>query len=110
MPSSDKMTKAMVQQLAAEGRLVSACFDTFQAAVYPTAPPKVVDEMRRCFFAGAAELYALMLVTLDEGDDASPADDALMDSWVGEITAFHETTIAELHAAERQAGRGQYDA
>lgn len=101
MPSVDKMIKAHALSLARKGKLVDECFKIFQRAVFPTAPPEVVHGMRTCFFAGAAEIYALMMHALDEGEDVTGADVAFMDAWVDEITRFHERTVAAMQAGGR---------
>lgn len=98
MPSVDKMVKAEILKLARKGRLVDECFKVFQRAVFPGAPPDVVNYMRICFFGGAAEMHAMLIAALDEGDGEADSDMAFMDSWVNEITRFHERTLAAMGA------------
>ena len=104
MPSSDKMVRAQVIRLARKGKLVDECFKVFQRTVFPSAPPDVVHGMRTCFFAGAAEIYALLITTLDGGIEPTDGDVDFMSLWVDEVTRFHENTIAATKA------EGKFDA
>lgn len=104
MPSNDKMIRAEIRKLARQGRLIDECFKVFQRAVYPDAPPDQVREMRVCFFAGAAEIYALMNAGLDDGLSETDGDLVFMSQWVEEIERFHARTIAAMAAAAPQGG------
>lgn len=99
MPSSDKMIRSQLRKLARQGRLVDECFKTFQREVYPGAPAEVVAQMRICFFAGAAELWAVIGAAADESDDVSADEEAFMNAWVAEIETFHARTIAAMRGS-----------
>jgi hypothetical protein len=100
MPSSNQMARPHVRKLARQGRLVDEAFKIFQRAVFSDAPPDQVAVMRTCFYAGAAELWALQLAALDDGDDVSDAEADFTAAWVAEIETFHARTIAAMGAAE----------
>lgn len=94
MPGVDKMVQSRIRKLAREGRLIDETFKVFQRAVYPGAPPDQVATMRTCFFAGAAELFALMNAGLDDGLSETDGDLVLMQQWVDELERFHARVIA----------------
>lgn len=96
MPSSPQMIRKELRELARQGRLVEECFQVFQREFFPTASPVVAHAMRMCFFAGAAELWALINAGIDEADDISDAEEEFMGQWVAEVEAFHERNIANL--------------
>ena len=98
MPSSDKMTRAHLRKLSRQGRLLDECFKAFQRQVFPGAPPDQVSAMRVCFFAGAAELWAVMHAAMDEGDQVAPDEEEFMRGWVSELEQFHHRTVAASRA------------
>lgn len=98
MPSCDKMVRSELRKLARKGRLVDECFKVFQRAVFPSAPPDQVSAMRICFFAGAAEIHAMVMAALDDGRDETDGDMEFMSQWVEEIEQFHRRTLAAMQA------------
>lgn len=98
MPSSNQMARAHLRKLSRQGRLLDECFKVFQRQVFPGAPPDQVFAMRTCFFAGAAELWAVMHAAMDEGDDVSTDEEAFMQGWVSELERFHARTVAASKA------------
>lgn len=98
MPSVDKMIQTKVRKLARRGKLIDECFVMFAAHVYPNAPASQLREMRTCFFAGAAELFAIMNAGLDDGLDETDGDLRFMQQWVDELEAFHRNTMATMTA------------
>jgi hypothetical protein len=101
MPSTDKMVRAEIRRLARKGKLIDEAFKVFQRSVYPGAPPDQVACMRTCFFAGAAEIFALITTGSDEGDEITNGDLDLMSQWVDEIERFHQRTIDTMGADGR---------
>lgn len=95
-----EMTRATLRKLARQGRLIDECFKEFQRAVYPGAAPDQVAALRTAFFAGAAEVWAVMNAAVDDGDpdEISTEEGAFMQGWVDEIERFHERTIATMRA------------
>jgi hypothetical protein len=81
--------------------LIDECFKEFQRRVYPDAGPDQIREMRVCFFAGAAELFAVMNAGLDDGLAETDGDLDYMQHWVDELEAFHKRTIATMMAQGR---------
>jgi hypothetical protein len=102
MPAADRMVRARLRKLARQGRLVDTAFKEFQRAVFPGAPPDQVHTMRVCFFAGAAELHALINAGLDDGVADTDGDLEFMNQWVDEIEAFHRRTIAAMTAPKHR--------
>lgn len=102
MPYADQAVRSHLRRLARQGRLVDTAFRFFCEAVYPGAPPDQIRELRVAFFAGAAELHALIISGLDE--DETEADLDFMNGWAREITGFHERTLAA--ALAEQSGGG----
>jgi len=98
MPSIDKIALTKIRKLARRGKLIDTCFKVFQEHVYPDAPADQMREMRTCFFAGAAELFAVMNAGLDDGLDETDGDLRFMQQWVDELEAFHRNTIAAMSA------------
>lgn len=103
MPSTDKMIRSEIRKLARQGKLIDAAFKVFQRAVFPGAGPDQVHAMRICFFAGSAEVYALMTAGLDDGLAETDGDLRFMEQWVGEIEQFHRRTIAAMTAETGKA-------
>ena len=99
MPSIDHMTRNELRKLARRGKLIDECFKVFVGAVYPGAPSNQRETMRVCFFAGAAELYAVMTAGLDDGVSETDGDLAFMQQWVDELEDFHRKTIAAMTAS-----------
>lgn len=66
----------------------------------PGAPPEQVNALRIAFFAGAQEINALLLASLDEGNDPTDGDLEFMSHWQDEIERFHKRTIATMRANE----------
>jgi len=98
MPSIDKMTRTKLRKLARRGKLIDECFNVFAAHVYPGAGPDQMHEMRVCFFAGAAELFAVMNAGMDDGLSETDGDLKFMEQWVDEIERFHRKTMATMNA------------
>lgn len=99
MPSIDKMTRDRVRKMARRGKLIDECFKVFVEHVYPGAPPGQLREMRVCFFAGAAELWAVVNAGLDDGVSETDGDLAFMSQWVQELEDFHRKTMAAMTAS-----------
>ena len=99
MSSTAKMLRSEVRKLARRGKLIDEAFKVFQRAVYPGAPPDQVHEMRVCFFAGAAEIHALTMASLDEGEEPTAADLEFMSQWVDELDRFYQRVIDTMSAA-----------
>lgn len=98
MSSIDKLLRSEVRKMARKGRLVDEAFKVFQRMVYPDAPPDQVAAMRTCFFAGAAELYAIQMAGMDDGVPETDGDVEFFGQVVDEITRFHERTISAATA------------
>lgn len=98
MPSTNLMIRSEVRKLARQGKLIDAAFKVFRRAVFPGAEPDQVHAMRICFFAGAAEIHALMMAGLDDGLSETDGDLVFLQQWVDEIEQFHTRTIAAMQA------------
>lgn len=94
MPIIDHMIKAEVRKLARQGKLIDTVFKMFQRQVFPGAPEDQVHAMRICFFAGAAEIFAVMNAGMDDGLAETDGDLRFMQQWVDEMEDFHRRTIA----------------
>lgn len=92
------LARPEIRKLARRGKLVDTTFKVFQRAVFPGAPPDEVHALRVAFFAGAQEINALLLASLDEGDDPTDGDLEFMSQWQDELTQFHERTIKAMAA------------
>lgn len=92
------LTRPAIRKLARQGKLVDTTFKVFQRAVFPGAGPDQIHTLRIAFFAGAQEINALLLTSLDEGDEATDGDLDFMSQWQDEITRFHERTIKAMSA------------
>jgi len=99
MPSIDKMTRDRLRKMARRGKLIDECFKVFAAHVYPSAGPDQTREMRVCFFAGAAELFAVMNAGLDDGISETDGDLVFMQQWVDELEKFHRNTMTTMMAS-----------
>lgn len=99
MPSIEQMTRTKIRKMARRGKLIDECFTLFAAKVYPDAPTSQLREMRTCFFAGAAELFAVMNAGLDDGISETDGDLKFMSQWVDELEAFYRKTMATMNAA-----------
>lgn len=83
-----------INRLAARRKLIRKCFNEFARLVYPGAPEDQLRELRTAFFAGAAELHAMMLYGSSEGMEVSDRDMEFMAGIVAEMEEFHANTIA----------------
>lgn len=101
-PKISPHAEERMQTLAREAQLLEECFINFQLVTYPTATPVVSEAMRRCFFAGAAALSALLQARLATDTEINEKDTYLLMRWLAEVTAFHENTIGTLN---RQTNR-----
>lgn len=84
-----------LRKLARQGRLMDEAFKHYQRAVYPGAPPDQVRELRTTFFAGAAELIALLTQAADDTpfDQISAEEEAMTFAVFAEVEAFHRRTV-----------------
>lgn len=84
-----------IRKLARQGKLMDTAFKLYQRAVYPGAPPDQIAALRTTFFAGAAEMVALMTAGADDTDPetTSEAEEAMVFAVFDEVTRFHERTI-----------------
>lgn len=89
------MARAEVRKLARQGKLMDTAFKAFQRAAYPDAPPDQVAALRVTFFAGAAELHALMIIGADDTspDEISGDEEEMAFAAFDEVTRFHERTL-----------------
>lgn len=94
-----KAVRPRILKLARQGRLVDECFKEFQRKVYPGAPQDQVACMRTCFFAGAAEMFAMQAYASDT-DTMDPTDEdlELLSNINAEIERFHQRTIEAAKA------------
>lgn len=93
-----RIARPQIRKLARKGKLVDEAFKVFREAAFPGATPEQIHTMRVCFYAGAAEVYALTMFGLDEGVAETEGDMAFMAAWTGEVEQFHERTIAAMMA------------
>lgn len=98
MPFADNAVRSQIRKLARQGRLVDTAFRAFREMAYPGASDDQIHALRVAFFAGAAEIYAIMMAALDDGVAETDDDLAFMGQWVREITEFHERTLATTDA------------
>ncbi|MEQ8292517.1 MAG: hypothetical protein RIA08_09945 [Roseovarius sp.] len=92
------LTRPKLVKLARQGKLIDTAFKCFQRYVYPGAQPDQVAVMRTCFFAGAAELWAMQMAAADEGDDVTDGDEQFLADFVNEIERFHQRTLQTMTA------------
>ncbi|MCA2014407.1 hypothetical protein LCM17_23150 [Cereibacter sphaeroides] len=91
-------TQAEIRKLARQGRLVDASFRAFQQLVYPGVPHDQVAALRVAFMAGAAEVHAILMNILDDGDEPTDADMSLYGGIASEIETFHNRTLVTMRA------------
>lgn len=97
-----KAARPKILELARRKRLVRASFNEFFNAVYKGAPPNQKRELRRAFFAGAAELLAMQMYAADhETDDATEDDLELFNNIAEEVHTFYEDVMAEAELRRR---------
>ena len=89
-----KKVRPKILKLARRRKLVDMCFKEFQRAVYPNAPQDQVAALRVSFFAGVAELHAMMTYASNfETDDATEEDLELFSNIMEEVEIFHQRTM-----------------
>lgn len=93
-----------IRKLARKGKVVDQAFKVTRAALYPDATPEQIAAMRVMFFAGAAELSALQMYGVSDGDDITEEDDALYMSFMEEIERRHGGTIQLALVRHGEAG------
>ncbi|MBI6628355.1 hypothetical protein [Pontibaca salina] len=97
------LSRPKIRKLARHGKLMDTTFKVFQRAVYPGAAPDQVNALRIAFFAGAQEINALLLASLDEEEDPTNGDLDFMSHWRAEIERFQERAIAVMKATRGRA-------
>ena len=98
MTITDHLIRAEIIRLARHGKLVEVAFKTFQQAVFPGADKTDVQLMRTCFFAGAAEIWALQMYGLDPDQEPTAEDEWLMGAWAAEVEEFHARTMSHTES------------
>jgi hypothetical protein len=86
---------------AAKGEAMAHAFDAFQALVYPGAPADQLRELKISFMAGASELLSIIMAVMEQGEDVTDADLAVMDNISNELAAFHQGVIDTASAGGR---------
>ncbi|HVJ44681.1 MAG TPA: hypothetical protein VM639_24500 [Dongiaceae bacterium] len=88
------------RELANSGKLIEAGWHSLRVMTIPTDAPAIqLAEMRTAFFAGAQHVFATLLRTLDDGDDATDGDlnrlaliQAELDGFIKEFEARYMPT------------------
>lgn len=87
--SDPAFLRRLQNELIEKGLLIDAGWVGFRLAVgWEDAPKQQLEECRNAFFAGAQHLFAAIIGTLDDGDDATPADLRRLDLINSELQAF----------------------
>ncbi|MDG3040465.1 hypothetical protein [Roseicyclus marinus] len=91
----DDRTRAELRKLARQGKLIDEAFKAYQRKCHATATSDQIGELRRCFFAGAAELVALLTAGADttSADEVSAEEEAMVFAVFTEVTRFHDRTL-----------------
>ncbi len=88
-----RLARPKIRKLARQGKAMDTAFKTVRAAVFPEATPDEIAVMRTMFFAGAAELSAMQMYGISEGDTEAPEDMVLYGQMMEEIELRHGATI-----------------
>lgn len=94
-----RIARPKARKLARQGRLIDETFKAFQRAVYPGAPPDQVAALRTCFYAGAQELFVMMMTGFDEEEGETAEDLEFIGHVSAELEQFHERTMRAAKAA-----------
>lgn len=86
---------------AAKGEAMAQAFKAFQELVYPGAPADQLRELKISFMAGASELLAIMNAVMEQGEDVTQADLAVMENISNELETFHQGVIDTASAGGR---------
>ena len=87
-----------ILKLARDKKLIEKCFQEFCRVVYPGAPKDQIRELRTSFFAGAAELQAMMIYGSSSGMEVNQKDMKFMKGISDEMEIFHQRTIKTANA------------
>lgn len=98
LKAMSEAARPRILKLARRQKLVDECFKEFSRAVFPGAPPEQVSIMRTCFFAGAAELQAVLFYATAPTLAVTGDDLDLMECFTKEIERFHARTIETMNA------------
>lgn len=98
--SRDELMETVNRELVAKGKVIELGWVGFRiAALLAETPPEQIAQMRMTFFAGAHHLFRSIMAALEAGDDATPADLAMMDAIADELDRFGDQLRAEIETA-----------
>ena len=104
-----ELTGPKLRKLSRQRRLIRHCFKAFRQKVYPHAPPHQIRELKVSFYAGAAELFNVILAgyELDGSDEPTEQDMAHVQGISEELADFYEKVVAEAEMLDRMGAPRQ---
>ena len=102
-----ELTGPKLRKLSRQKRLIRHCFKAFREKVYPGAPPDQIRELKVSFYAGAAELFNVMLAgyELDGTDEPTETDMDYIAGISEELDDFYRKVVAEAEMLDRTQPR-----
>jgi hypothetical protein len=92
---------AITKEAMDKGCIIEFGWLLFAKLVYPQGINKDQhDQLRDAFFAGATHLFGSLMEGLDEGDDATSADEKRLDLIAAEILLFREHLKMRYHLTD----------
>jgi hypothetical protein len=86
------------RELTDKGLLIEAGWVGLRLGIYgeQPVPKEQLDDMQRCFFAGALHLFSSIMVIMDADREPTEADMARMGLIAAELEAFGENLEREI--------------
>ena len=102
-----ELTGPRLRKLSRQKRLIRHCFKAFRQKVYPGASPSQIRELKVSFYAGAAEIFNVILAgyELDGSDEPTEQDMAHVSGIAEELDDFYRKVVAEAEMLDRTQPR-----
>ena len=100
MPTTEELRKVIVEatkKLADEGKVIEMGWVAFLVMTVPeNASEAQKKDLRRAYFAGAQHLWGSIMLFLESGAEATPADLRRMDQINAELNEFVDELKREM--------------
>jgi hypothetical protein len=86
------------RELVDQGHLIEAGWVGLRLAIYPTEQPgkEQLEDMHRCFFAGALHLFSSIMAIMDADHEPTDADMRRMALIADELETFGDSLEREI--------------
>lgn len=89
-PKIADLADKLVRELAAQGLLVEAGWQTYRLLCLKVPPHEARDDLREAFMMGAEHIFASMIQMLDPGTEETPGDIMLLSKLDAELEVVRQ--------------------